>query len=45
MADEAQTAGDYSRALMLVNEAIEQGVDSEWTEGEAFAYNMRGTYK
>jgi len=45
MATEAEGAGDYNRAFMLVNEAIEQGVSADWTDGQAFAYNMRGTYK
>lgn len=30
---------------MLVNEAVEQGISADWTDGQAFAYNMRGTYK
>ena len=45
MATEAEAAGDYSKALILINEAIEQGISADWTFGQAFAYNMRGTYK
>jgi len=45
MATEAEAAGDYSKALILINEAIEQGISADWTDGQAFAYNMRGTYK
>lgn len=45
LATEAEGAGDYTRAFILCNEAIEQGVSADWVDGQAFAYNMRGTYK
>jgi hypothetical protein len=45
LATEAEGAGDYTRAFILCNEAIEQGVSADWIDGQAFAYNMRGTYK
>ncbi|KAJ9093481.1 hypothetical protein QFC19_008340 [Naganishia cerealis] len=45
LALDAQTAGDYTRAFMLVNEALEQGISPDWKQGQAEALNMRGTYK
>ncbi|KAJ9126444.1 hypothetical protein QFC24_002187 [Naganishia onofrii] len=45
LALDAQSAGDYVRAFMLVNEALEQGISPDWKQGQAEALNMRGTYK
>lgn len=42
---DAQGAGDHIHAFTLVNEAIEQGISSEWKQGQAEALNLRGTYK
>ncbi|KAK8850687.1 hypothetical protein IAR55_004607 [Kwoniella newhampshirensis] len=43
LAFEALEAADYSHAVTFVNEAIDQGIS--WKEGEAEAYNLRGTFK
>ena len=43
LAFEAQTAADYAHAMSFASEAIEQGIS--WKQGQAEAYNMRGTYK
>lgn len=45
LALDAQEAGDYTKAFMLVNEALEQGISPDWKQGQAEALNMRGTYK
>ncbi|EMD35737.1 hypothetical protein CERSUDRAFT_115692 [Gelatoporia subvermispora B] len=43
MSLEALGAGEYSQALTLVNEALEQGIS--WDIGKAEALNLRGTFK
>jgi import receptor subunit TOM70 len=43
LAFDALEAADYIHTVSLVNEAIEQGVS--WKEGQAEAYNLRGTFK
>jgi import receptor subunit TOM70 len=43
LAFDALHAADYAHAVTFVNEAIEQGIT--WKEGQAEAYNMRGTFK
>ncbi|WVR08724.1 hypothetical protein IAU60_005782 [Kwoniella sp. DSM 27419] len=43
LAFDALEAADYSHAVTLANEAIDQGVS--WKEGEAEAHNLRGTFK
>ncbi|ORX40842.1 mitochondrial import receptor subunit tom40 [Kockovaella imperatae] len=43
LAFDAQEAADYAHAMTLANEAIDQGIS--WKQGQAEAYNMRGTYK
>ncbi|ORY28008.1 hypothetical protein BCR39DRAFT_468703 [Naematelia encephala] len=43
LAFDALEATDYIHALSFVNEAIEQGIS--WTEGQAEAFNLRGTFK
>lgn len=43
LALDALAAADYSHAVSFANEAIDQGIS--WKEGEAEAYNLRGTFK
>ncbi|WRT70870.1 uncharacterized protein IL334_007869 [Kwoniella shivajii] len=43
LAFDALAAADYTHAVTFVNEAIDQGISSK--DGEAEAYNMRGTFK
>lgn len=43
LAFDALAAADYNHAVSFVNEAIDQGVS--WKEGQAEAYNIRGTFK
>lgn len=43
LAFDALAAADYAHAVSLVHEAIDQGISTK--EGEAEAYNMRGTFK
>ncbi|WWD20858.1 hypothetical protein CI109_105335 [Kwoniella shandongensis] len=43
LAFEALEAADYTHAVTFVNEAIDQGIS--WKDGEAEAYNLRGTFK
>ena len=43
LAFDALTAQDYAHSLSFTNEAIEQGVSSK--EGQAEAYNLRGTFR
>jgi import receptor subunit TOM70 len=43
LALDALAASDYNHALSFANEAIDQGVS--WKEGQAEAYNLRGTFK
>lgn len=40
---DALGAADYNHAVSFINEAIDQGIS--WKEGQAEAYNMRGTFK
>ena len=43
LAFDALGAADYSHAVSLVHEAIDQGISTK--VGEAEAYNVRGTFK
>ncbi|EGN97602.1 hypothetical protein SERLA73DRAFT_92775 [Serpula lacrymans var. lacrymans S7.3] len=43
LALQALEAGDYSHSVVLVNEAVDQGIS--WGAGEAEALNLRGTFK
>ena len=43
LAFEALAAADYNHAVSFANEAIDQGVS--WKQGQAEAYNLRGTFK
>jgi len=43
LAFDALEAADYTHTVSFVNEAIDQGIS--WTEGQAEAYNLRGTFK
>ncbi|KAG5352015.1 hypothetical protein C0989_004211 [Termitomyces sp. Mn162] len=43
LASQALEAADYTHALTLVNEAIDQGIS--WAQGRAEALNLRGTFK
>ncbi|KAK4689665.1 hypothetical protein P7C73_g431, partial [Tremellales sp. Uapishka_1] len=43
LAFDALGAADYAHAVSFVNEAIEQGIS--WKEGQAEAFNLRGTFK
>lgn len=43
LAFDALEAADYNHAVSFVNEAIDQGISTK--EGQAEAYNMRGTFK
>lgn len=43
LAFDALAAADYSHAVTLVNEALDQGISTG--EGQAEAYNLRGTFK
>ncbi|WOO81924.1 Mitochondrial import receptor subunit tom70 [Vanrija pseudolonga] len=43
LAFDALEAADYVHTVSLVNEAIEQGISTK--QGEAEAYNLRGTFK
>ena len=43
LAFDALAASDYSHAVSLVHEAMDQGISTK--EGEAEAYNMRGTFR
>ena len=43
LAFDALSASDYNHAVSYTNGAIDQGVS--WKEGQAEAYNLRGTFK
>ncbi|KAF8221349.1 ADP/ATP carrier receptor [Tricholoma matsutake] len=43
LALQALEAADYTHALTLVNESLDQGIS--WNEGKAEALNLRGTFK
>ncbi|KAL7420897.1 TOM (translocase of outer membrane) complex component [Cryptotrichosporon argae] len=43
LAFDALAAADYTHALTFTNEALEQGIST--SEGQAEAYNLRGTFK
>lgn len=43
LAFDALANADYAHAVTLTNEAVDQGVS--WKEGQAEAYNLRGTFK
>ncbi|KAG6816360.1 hypothetical protein H0H87_006721 [Tephrocybe sp. NHM501043] len=42
---QAFDVADYGNAMLLVNEALEDGISISWRSGRARARNMRGTFR